>query len=175
MLRQWLRRDTHPDELCPWDESVPLQAAFQGQIEVLRWLKVNGWPCKLGPGDLSYAIPGPRHEVLDEEEPLGLPDDDYSWHLIDMLAEQALGAGRIDTVEFLMAQGVEHLVSDQSLEHAASTGQKATITWLLDQGAPLRENVACAAAGSGDVQFLKVRRGAARGSFVKLTHTEPSG
>ena len=29
-ILQWLRHDRDPGRLCPWDESVPLQAAFHG-------------------------------------------------------------------------------------------------------------------------------------------------
>ena len=150
MFRQWLRRDTDPDELCPWDERVPLQAAFQGQTEVLRWLQVNGWPCKL-----AELGAGARDEVLDNEGSLGLPDGSYSWFLIDQLAEQALGGGRIETIAFLVAKGV-HQVSSQSCESAACTGQQATVAWLLEHGATLSAKVAAEAAESGDVQFLQV-------------------
>ena len=161
MLRQWLRRDTDPDELCPWDETVPLQAAFQGQTEVLRWLQVNGWPCKL-----AELGTGARDEVLDEDGllprgPLGLPEDDYSWHLIDMLAEQALRGGQIEPVAFLMAEGIYEVCS-QSCESAACTGQQATVAWLLEHGATLSAKVAAEAAESGDVQFLQVSSAACR-------------
>ena len=149
MFRQWLRRDTHPDELCPWDELVPLQAAFQGQIEVLRWLQLDGWPCKL-----AELGAGPRHEVLDEEGPLGLPDDDYSWWLLHSLGEHALEGGRIAAVAYLVAEGI-HEVSSQSCEFAARNGQQATVAWLLEHGATLSRKVACAAAGSGNVECLK--------------------
>ena len=150
MLRQWLRRDTDPDELCPWDELVPLQAAFQGQTEVLRWLQVNGWPCKL-----AELGAGARDEVLDEEGPLGLPEDEYSSALSFLLGENALEGGRIGALAFLVAEGV-HEVWSQSCEFAAKTGQQATVAWLLEHGATLSAKVASAAAGSGNVQFLKV-------------------
>ena len=150
MLQQWLRRDTDPDELCPWDETVPLQAAFQGQIEVLHWLRVTGWPCKL-----DELGAGARDEVFDEEGPLGLPDDDYSWSLLHSLGEHGLEAGRIALLSFLVDEGI-HEVSSQSCEYAAKTGQQATVAWLLDHGATLSRKVADAAAGSGNVQFLKV-------------------
>ena len=149
MLRQWLRRDTDPDELCPWDELVPLQAAFQGQIEVLHWLQVTGWPCRLAVGA------GARDEVLDEGGPLGLPEDDYSSSLLFSLGEHALEGGRIETAAYLVAKGV-HKVSSQSCESAARTGQQATVAWLLEHGATLSAKVAAEAAESGDVQFLKV-------------------
>ena len=150
MLRQWLRRDTDPDELCPWDELVPLQAAFQGQIEVLRWLQVNGWPCKL-----AELGAGARDEVLDEEGPLGLPEEEDSSALSFLLGEHALEGGRIETLALLVAEGV-HEVWSQSCEFAARTGQQATVAWLLEHGATLSAQVAGQAAESGDVQFLQV-------------------
>ena len=58
-------------------------------------------------------------------------------------------------VSFLVAKGV-HEVWSQSCEFAARTGQQATVAWLLEHGATLSRKVALAAAGSGNVQFLKV-------------------
>ena len=128
---------------------MPLEAAFQGQTEVLRWLQVTGWPCKL-----DELGAGARQEVLDEEGPLGLPDVDYSSWLLHSLGELALEGGRVETVAFLVAEGILD-VSEQACESAARTGQRATVVWLLERGATLSPQVAAAAAGSGDVECLK--------------------
>ena len=120
-----------------------------------------------------------RDEVRAEGQTLGLPDDEYSVHLMSMLAEQALIGGAIGTVQYLVAEGAYEL-SSYSCRDAAQGGRKEMIQWLLGQGVSLYSEVSEFAAMNGHLDLLRVRRSAARrtGGAVRrqsrLTHTEPN-
>ncbi|WZN63646.1 putative ankyrin repeat protein [Chloropicon roscoffensis] len=124
-------------------------AAFQGSVEVLKWLvEEKYWELNLGTGE--WAGRGGSIEVLEYlcEE---------GWELDEGVCDGAALGGHLEVLKFLRGLDPPCPWDWETCQEAAEGGHLEVLKWVRDQDppCPLDELNCAAAAGGGHLEVLK--------------------
>ncbi|CAB9500184.1 ankyrin repeat protein [Seminavis robusta] len=136
---------------CPWNESATANAALNGHLKTLKWLRANN--CPWNERTCTNAAKNGHLHVLQYARDNHCPWNEH------YLCQTAAGHGQIHILQWLAEQGlVLHLLFDElTCLKAVQHGQLQVVQWLHEQQL-WREGNYCfcdEAAGSGHLHVLK--------------------
>mmetsp|Transcript_19579 Transcript_19579/g.42486 ORF Transcript_19579/g.42486 Transcript_19579/m.42486 type:complete len:153 (-) Transcript_19579:61-519(-) len=135
----WLQAHQYP--LHFWDEGTCSEAAGEGQLEVLKWLRAQDPPCPWSP---DYYESDSEYESEYESVSSSGFVSEIDWehdHESIYLREQEEGPccaaaenGQLEALQWLLAEGCPWFAT--ACDAAARNGHLAVLQWLRAKGCP---------------------------------------
>ena len=119
-LVRWLR-----GEGCPWNRSVPADAAHRGHLKILQWARADG--CRWNTNTCASAARGGKLATLQWLRATGCPWDlETCW--------EAAANGHLDVLRWAREHGAEW--DWTTCEAAVEYGHVETLRWARENGCP---------------------------------------
>ena len=129
---------------CPFTIGTAAEAAFEGRLEVLQWLRQHECPWE-DSQVLDDAAANGHQTVIEWAVAAGCP-------MSKRCCENAARGGHFNLVKWLWARG--HPL-DGSIGSAGARGDTAMMQWLRDEGCSMTEEDCASTASEGQLEALQ--------------------